>query len=281
MDADGDWLGEELGEADGDTDGESDGEMDADGDCDGEADGDTEGLSDGDNEALGDSEGLSDGDNEGELEGEPVELSVNATNIPAVSPDTASVGLDVSPVEVLILNSPRAITAAELFRERIAEITVKLVEAVICVVVFTSFPNPLKYKRDVLERPENETDPNPVLASVLFATGAVSKTKLLPAATVNLYIDEQRSVVESWFMVNTVPTAFVPDETNRQTDVHTPSFGAPPTVLVCSYNFVHVPFPPVTDVCVFEFPSVVATLFETTTKIPMSPEVERFLVTVV
>lgn len=68
----------------------------------GEDDGDTlaDGETDGDWELLGDTE------DDGETDGEPVEDSYRATNTPAVSPVTARVGLDVSPVEVLMRNSP-------------------------------------------------------------------------------------------------------------------------------------------------------------------------------
>jgi hypothetical protein len=57
--------------------------------------------------------------------------SIKAANTPAVSPVTANVGFDVSPVEVLIRNSPPAQTAAALLRERVLVIAVKLVDTVI------------------------------------------------------------------------------------------------------------------------------------------------------
>lgn len=86
----------------------------------------------------------------------------------------------------------------------------------------------------MLDNPEKLTDPKPLLASVLLGFGAWSKTKLLPPATVNFHKEAQRSVVEEWLIVKTVPTALVPEETNRQIEVVTPSPAAPPTVLVCS-----------------------------------------------
>lgn len=109
-------------EADGLTD--DDGEMDADG--------------------LSDADGLGDGDDDGDNEAEPVVDSCSATNTPAVSPDTASVGLLVSPVLVLIRNSPRTRTAAALLRERATEIAVKLVDGVMSVVLLASLPSPRK-----------------------------------------------------------------------------------------------------------------------------------------
>lgn len=73
-------------------------------------------------------------------------------------------------------------------------------------------------------------------------------------------------------MVIVVPVLTVPDATNLHNDTQTPSPAAPPTVLVYSPSFVHVPVPPDTLVWSFEFPSVVDRLLETTTKIPWSPD---------
>ena len=46
-----------------------------------------------------------------------VDVSTKATKIPAESPETAKVGFDVSPVEVLIRNSPLTSTALALLRD--------------------------------------------------------------------------------------------------------------------------------------------------------------------
>lgn len=68
-------------------------------------------------------------------------VSSNAKKRPAVSPMTASVGLLVSPVDVLMRCSARAIQADALFRLRIASAQlVKLVLCVIAVVLFAALP---------------------------------------------------------------------------------------------------------------------------------------------
>jgi hypothetical protein len=70
--------------------------------------------------------------------------STSATNTPAVSPLTVRVGLLVSPVEVLIRNSPRTNTAAALLRLRATEMAVKLADGVMSVVELASLPSPRK-----------------------------------------------------------------------------------------------------------------------------------------
>lgn len=109
-----------------------------------------------------------------------------------------------------------------------------------------------------------------------------TRTSELPAATVYFHIEEHFSgAFPDMLIVKTVPIAFAPDETNRQTETQTPSAATPPTVFVYSPNFVQVPVPPVTDVWVFVSPSAVAMLSVTTTRMPMSPELDRALVCVV
>jgi hypothetical protein len=70
--------------------------------------------------------------------------STSARNTPAASPDTAKAGLLVSPVLVLIRNSPRTRTAAALFLDRATEIAVKFDETVMSVVLLASLPSPRK-----------------------------------------------------------------------------------------------------------------------------------------
>jgi hypothetical protein len=103
---------------------EADGEM--------EADGVGLALAEGERLALG----------EAEAEGEVVPSS-NATNSIALSPDTASVGLVVSPVLVLMRNSGRTQTEALLFRDRVPEMIVKLLEGVRAVLVLASLAPPI------------------------------------------------------------------------------------------------------------------------------------------
>jgi hypothetical protein len=145
--------------ADGETleDGLTDGLTDADGLTLGltEADGLTDGLTEAD--GLTDADGLTLA--LGLTLADPVVDSCSAMKSPAVSPLTARVGLLVSPVLVLMRNSPRTSTAAALFRDRVPVIAEKLVEAVMAVVEFASFPSPRKYRRCRLDRPENADDP--------------------------------------------------------------------------------------------------------------------------
>jgi hypothetical protein len=119
-----------------------DGDIDGLTDVDGLTDGDTDGLADAEDDEDG--ETLADGllEADGETDADPVDDSLSAKKIAAVSPLTANVGFDVSPVLVLILNSPLTRTAAELLRDRAFVIAVKLVLGVICVVEFASFPKP-------------------------------------------------------------------------------------------------------------------------------------------
>jgi uncharacterized protein YjbI with pentapeptide repeats len=91
--------------------------------------------------------------------------SSSAMNMPAVSPLTASVGLLVSPVDVLMRNSPRPMTADAAFCERMIVTAVKLVLTVICVVLFASLARPRKYNRSLLLSAEKEDDPKPLAAS--------------------------------------------------------------------------------------------------------------------
>ena len=140
-------LGELLGlwEAEGETDalGLEDGETLALGLEDGltEAEGDWEA----EGELLGETLALGLTLADGDCDGEPVLDSSKARNSPAVSPETASVGLLVSPVLVLIRNSPQTPTAEALLRDRVLVIwAVKLVESVSAVVLFASLPRPRK-----------------------------------------------------------------------------------------------------------------------------------------
>jgi hypothetical protein len=241
-----DGLSETDGEIDGlidgdaDTDGETEGDADTDGESDGlaEIDGLIEGLAEaeGETETEGEieTEGETDGEMDGESEAEPTLLSYKATNTDAVSPTTAMVGLEVSPVEVLMRNSPLAKTAAALLRDRIAVMIEKFVDGVKAVVLFASLPPPMKYNRDKLERPEIVLNPKPFPPSVLYAFGDVASTRFAPPATVNFHMVAQRSAVELWFIVKTVPIALVPEETKRHIEVVTPSPATPPTVFVCS-----------------------------------------------
>lgn len=130
MEADGEteWLGLTLGEL------ELDGETLALGLTDGELD----------DEGLTLAEGLTDADGETEAlgltDGEPTDDSKKATKMAAVSPVTAIVGLLVSPVEVLMRNSPLSSTALALLRLRVPVNSVKEVEGVSRVVEFASLP---------------------------------------------------------------------------------------------------------------------------------------------
>lgn len=87
-------------------------------------------LDDGLTDALGDVDAL------------PAVDSCSATNRPAESPEIDNDGLLVSPVLVLIRNSPRRSTAAGLLRERASVIAVKLDETVMSVVPLASLPRP-------------------------------------------------------------------------------------------------------------------------------------------
>lgn len=69
-------------------------------------------------------------------------------------------------------------------------------------------------------------------------------------------------------MVMVVPVLTVPEATNRHTDTHTPSPAAPPTVLVYSPSFVHVPVAPVTEVWSLVSPSAVERLSVDTISMP-------------
>lgn len=148
----GDGLMEDDGETDGEAEDEGDTEEDGltltEGDTEGdrEVEGEAEAL--GLTEALGETEGLIDVEGEREAEGErladPSELSTSAKKTPAVSPVTAKVGLEVSPVDVLILNSPLTKTAAALLRDLATVIAVKFVETVNWVVELASLPKPRK-----------------------------------------------------------------------------------------------------------------------------------------
>ncbi len=124
-----------------------------------------DGLRDGLEEPLGLTlaEGLT--LDEGETEGEPVELSYSARKMAALSPETASVGLEVSPVLVLMRNSPRTRTAFALLRERVPVSSVKLVLGVRLVVLLASLPPPMRYNRLRDVRPEMVFEPKPLLAS--------------------------------------------------------------------------------------------------------------------
>lgn len=157
---DGDTLAEGVGLTDGETDadGLTDGLADDEGET--ELEGETDGLGDGltDGETLleglteADGEGETDGlteldgltDADGETDGDPVADSISARKTAAVSPVTASVGLLVSPVLVLMRNSPRSKTAAALLRDLATEIAVKPPDTVMSVVLLASLPNPRK-----------------------------------------------------------------------------------------------------------------------------------------
>jgi hypothetical protein len=104
-----------------------------------------------------------------------------------------------------------------------------------------------------------------------LTTGFVppTRTSVWPAPTVNFQNEQHFSdALPDSVIVMVVPVLTVPEATNRQTDVQTPSPATPPTVLVYSPSFVQVPVPPETDWCVFDAPSVVAILSVTTVRMP-------------
>lgn len=108
-----------------------------------------------------------------------------------------------------------------------------------------------------------------------------TRTSVFPAPTVNFQNDAAFSAaLPDRFIVMVEPVPSAPEATNRQTDVQTPSPATPPTVLVNSPSFVHVPVPPVTDVWSFVSPSVVEMLSVTTTRMPWSPAASAFVTVV-
>jgi hypothetical protein len=164
-----------------------------------------------------------------------------------VSAADAHVGFDVSPVDVLILNSPRPHTAAALFRERIFVIAVNPLLTVMLVVLLTSLPPARKYSRLAEDRPLNATDPKPFAASSTLAIGLVVplvNTMLVPADLVNHQDVAQRSVMElANVNVRLVLSGTVPVASNSHSAVVMPLL-ANPSPLVYSPSFVHVPVPP-------------------------------------
>lgn len=125
-------------------------------------------------------------------------VSSSARNRPAVSPLTANVGLLVSPVEVLMRCSARAIVADVLLRLRIASAQlVKFVLAVIAVVLLAALPTTRRYKRERDDKPLNADDPNPVEAETWLVIGFVVPVvfeSVLPDATLNSHAAMQMSV---------------------------------------------------------------------------------------
>lgn len=242
----------------------------------GETDGDSD--DEGDSEGLFDDDGLTDADGETEADGltdaDPVDDSCSARNTPAESPETANVGLLVSPVLVLMRNSPLTYRAAALFRDRAFVIAVKLVDGVICVVELISFANPRRYKRDTLGSALNADDPNPTAALTSEVIGFVVPlvcTSVVPAVTVNFQHVAATSLRLLKLIVKFVPMALFADATKRHTDTQAPSSAAPVGLFVYSPSLVHVPLPPVTDVTSLWSPSVVVLLLSATIKIAWSP----------
>jgi hypothetical protein len=290
-------LADGEAEADGDPDAEGDIELDGealadgltDADCDTEALGDTDALglplADGEAEADGlfDADGLplADGetDADGDTDADPAADSVSATNHVAVWPATARVGLLVSPVLVLIRNSPLTYSALAFARDWVLVIAVKLVVTVICVVVRACLARPRRYRRLLLVSDEKEDEPNPLTDPCTTPVPAASLTRILPAPTVNFQKVQHLSVMalpKLTVMFVAVPTA--PLATKRHTDTVTPSAPAP-VDSVYSPSLVHVPVPPVTLVWSADTPFAVLMLSAETIRIPWSPDA-RVLVAV-